>query len=63
MADTAKKTDPALWDRVKQEIAEGDRGGKSGQWSARKAQLASQEYKRRGGGYAGRKDPDTRLQQ
>lgn len=30
---------------------ESDKGGERGQWSARKAQLAVQEYKRRGGKY------------
>ena len=51
MAD-AKKTDPDLWEEVKDELMESDKGGEPGQWSARKAQLAVQEYKRRGGGYA-----------
>ncbi|WGH77406.1 Rho termination factor N-terminal domain-containing protein [Jannaschia ovalis] len=50
MAD-AKKTDPELWERVKDEIKESDKGGDPGQWSARKAQMAVQEYKKRGGGY------------
>jgi hypothetical protein len=30
-----------------------DKGGKAGQWSARKAQLAVQAYKKAGGGYGG----------
>lgn len=47
----AKRTDPDLWERVKDEITSGDKGGEPGQWSARKAQMAVQEYKRRGGGY------------
>jgi hypothetical protein len=47
----AKRTDPDLWEEVKQEITDGDKGGEPGQWSARKAQMAVQEYKRRGGGY------------
>lgn len=55
MATTAKRTDPKLWDEVKSQITEGERGGKPGQWSARKAQLAVHEYKRRGGGYVGPK--------
>ncbi len=50
MAD-AKKTDPELWETVKDEYMESGKGGEPGQWSARKAQLAVQEYKRRGGGY------------
>ncbi|MBJ3762282.1 Rho termination factor N-terminal domain-containing protein [Maribius pontilimi] len=51
MAD-AKKTDPELWETVKDEIMQSDKGGDPGQWSARAAQMAVQEYKRRGGGYA-----------
>ena len=51
MAD-AEKTDPDLWEEVKEEITKSDKGGEPGQWSARKAQMAVQEYKRRGGGYA-----------
>lgn len=48
---TATKTDPDLWEDVKQKITASDKGGEPGQWSARKAQMAVQEYKRRGGGY------------
>ena len=63
MAKTAKKTDPALWEKVKHEVTEGDKGGKAGQWSARKAQLSVQEYKKEGGGYKGPKDADNHLHQ
>jgi hypothetical protein len=52
----AEYTDPELRERLKQEIQEGDRGGKPGQWSARKAQLLVQEYEKAGGGYTGPKD-------
>lgn len=48
---TAKKSNPGLWETVKKEFMESDKGGDCGQWSARKAQLAVQEYKRRGGEY------------
>lgn len=61
MAGTAKKTDPALWDRVKNEVTDGDKGGEPGQWSARKAQLATHEYQERGGGYEGKKSADNHL--
>lgn len=47
----AKKTDPELWEKVKDEYMQSEKGGEAGEWSARKAQLAVQEYKRRGGGY------------
>jgi hypothetical protein len=44
-------TDPELRERIKAEVTAGDRGGRPGQWSARKAQLVAAEYKRQGGGY------------
>ena len=40
-----------------------DKGGRKGQWSARKAQLAVQRYKAAGGGYEGRKSADNHLVQ
>ena len=49
---SAKKTNPELWQSIRQEFLDGDKGGEPGQWSARKAQLAVQAYKRQGGGYA-----------
>jgi hypothetical protein len=61
MSDTAEKTDPDLWETVKHEITAGAKGGKKGQWSARKAQLAVAEYQKRGGGYFGAKDPHNSL--
>ena len=51
MADDARYTDPELRHRLKDEIQAGDRGGRPGQWSARKAQLLVQEYERAGGAY------------
>lgn len=63
MAATAKRTDPKLWERVKAKVTRGSKGGKAGQWSARKAQTAVQEYKAAGGGYAGGKSADNHLVQ
>ena len=63
MSKTAEKTDPKLWEKVKEEVTKGDKGGKPDQWSARKAQLASAEYKKEGGGYKGKKTADNHLQQ
>ncbi len=63
MSTTAKKTDPKLWEEVKKHVTEGDKGGKPGQWSARKAQMAVQEYKHEGGGYEGQKSDDNHLVQ
>lgn len=63
MSETAEKTDPDLWEKVKDEITAGAKGGKKGQWSARKAQMAVTEYKKRGGGYKGGKDDHNSLHQ
>lgn len=48
-------TDPELRERLKERIKASDQGGAAGKWSARKSQLLTQEYERRGGGY---RDPD-----
>lgn len=61
MSETAEKTDPELWETVKDEVTAGAKGGRAGQWSARKAQMAVAEYKKRGGGYAGERDADNSL--
>ncbi len=63
MTETAVKTDPKLWDKVKEKVTEGDKGGKPGQWSARKAQMAVHDYKAAGGGYEGPKTEDNHLAQ
>jgi Family of unknown function (DUF5872) len=63
MSGKVERTDPELWERVKRDVTHSDRGGKPDQWSARKAQLAVQEYRRRGGGYRGRKPEATSLEQ
>jgi len=44
-------TKPSMRKRLFEKIKSGTRGGKSGQWSARKAQLLAKEYKAAGGGY------------
>lgn len=43
--------DEKLWKKIKNKWHYGDKGGVPGQWNARKAQLAVQEYKRLGGKY------------
>ncbi len=48
--------DPTLRWRLKEAIQASGKGGDEGDWSARKAQLLTQEYERRGGGYTGDKD-------
>jgi hypothetical protein len=44
-------TKPAMRKRLFQKIMRGGKGGKPGQWSARKAQMLAREYKAAGGGY------------
>jgi len=48
-------TKPALRERIKREVMAGSKGGRAGQWSARKAQLVAQRYEKAGGGYSGSK--------
>ena len=48
-------TDPELRQRILKRIKAGNKGGRPGQWSARKAQLLAAEYKKAGGGYSGPK--------
>ncbi|MEM1044455.1 MAG: hypothetical protein AAGI91_17735, partial [Bacteroidota bacterium] len=55
-----KYTDPELRWRLKEAIQASGKGGGEGEWSARKAQLLTQEYERRGGGYTGDKDADQK---
>lgn len=58
---TATKSDPAKWKRIVASVKASDKGGSPGQWSARKAQLATQKYKASGGGYKGPKKADNSL--
>jgi len=44
-------TKPALRKRLFKKIKAGTKGGKAGQWSARKAQMLAKQYKANGGGY------------
>ena len=53
--DDSKYTKPGLRERIKKRITAGSKGGKPGQWSARKAQMVAQAYKKAGGGYKGGK--------
>ena len=46
---------PQLRERLKNQIMAGSKGGRAGQWSARKAQLLAQAYEKAGGGYTGAK--------
>ena len=51
--DDSKYTKPGLRESIKKRITAGSKGGKPGQWSARKAQMVAAEYKKKGGGYKG----------
>ena len=44
-------TKPTLRKRIFARIKAGSKGGKPGQWSARKAQMLAKQYKATGGGY------------
>ena len=44
-------TKPGLRKRIFNRIKAGGKGGKPGQWSARKAQMLASAYKKAGGGY------------
>jgi hypothetical protein len=44
-------TKPTMRKRLFNKIKAGTKGGKAGQWSARKAQMLAKEYKAAGGGY------------
>lgn len=44
-------TKPTLRKRIFNRIKAGGKGGKPGQWSARKAQMLAKQYKAKGGGY------------
>ena len=48
-------TKPALRKRIFNRIMAGSKGGKPGQWSARKAQMLAVAYKKAGGGYKTKK--------
>jgi len=44
-------TKPGMRKRMFERIKAGSKGGRKGQWSARKAQLLAVRYKKAGGGY------------
>ena len=44
-------TMPTMRENLFKKIKAGSKGGKKGQWSARKAQMLAREYKAKGGGY------------
>ncbi len=54
-SDPGQYTKPELRDSIKKKVTAGEKGGKPGQWSARKAQLVTNEYKAAGGGFKKKK--------
>ena len=44
-------TKPSMRENIFNKVKSGTKGGKAGQWSARKAQMVALEYKKAGGGY------------
>ena len=58
---SATKSDPGKWKRIVASVKASGKGGSPGQWSARKAQLATLRYKQSGGGYKGPKKADNSL--
>jgi hypothetical protein len=55
------KKNPRLWKKIVEQIKKSNKGGKAGQWSARKAQLCVKIYKERGGKYSGKKSNSNSL--
>lgn len=58
---SAVKSNPEKWKRIVSQVKASGKGGSPGQWSARKAQLATQKYKASGDGYKGPKKADNSL--
>jgi len=44
-------TKPTMRKNLVAKVKAGSKGGKPGQWSARKAQMVAKQYKAKGGGY------------
>ena len=57
----AVKSNPRLWERIKNRVKSGSKGGPPGKWSARKAQLSVALYKKSGGRYKGKKTSSNSL--
>jgi hypothetical protein len=61
MTTIAIKSNPRLWENIKNRVKRGSKGGPPGKWSARKAQLSVKLYKKSGGKYKGPKSSDNSL--
>ena len=49
--EAGNHTKPGMRKAIFERIKAGGKGGAPGQWSARKAQMMAQQYKKAGGGY------------
>ena len=49
--ESGNYTKPTMRKSLFEKIKRGTKGGKAGQWSARKAQMLALQYKKAGGGY------------
>ena len=49
--ESGNYTKPTMRKSLFEKIKRGTKGGKAGQWSARKAQMLAVAYKKAGGGY------------
>jgi hypothetical protein len=58
---SATKSNPGKWKSIVSRVKAGTKGGDPGEWSARKAQLATQMYKKSGGSYVGPKSSNNSL--
>lgn len=58
---SARRTNEGMWKGIVASVRRGAKGGRPGEWSARKAQLAVAKYKARGGGYVGRRSRNNSL--
>jgi hypothetical protein len=63
MAATAKKTDPELWENVKDEITRGDKGRRPRRVVGPQGADGRAGVQEGGGGYEGRKTADNHLRQ
>jgi hypothetical protein len=57
----ALKSNPKLWERIKNRVKAGSKGGPKGKWSARKSQLLVKAYKSAGGKFKGKKSRNNSL--
>ena len=57
----AIKSNPKLWERIKNRVKAGSKGGPKGKWSARKSQLLVKAYKSAGGKFKGKKSRNNSL--